>query len=68
MSVLDVNPSHDPDINGGLRYVGHYGHHACGGIAIARTDDLDAGSLGHLRRPGRLHRRHAVPLGVHHGR
>jgi hypothetical protein len=44
MSVLDVNPSGNPNINGGFRYLGHYGHHGCGGIRIARTNNLDAGT------------------------
>jgi len=47
MSILDVNPSLNPLVNNGYRYLGYFGHNECSspqvqGIYIARTNDLDA--------------------------
>lgn len=44
MSVLDVNPARNPAINNGYRYLGYFGHNLCGGIYIARSNDLNATS------------------------
>lgn len=49
MSVVDANPSLDPSINQGYRYIGYFGHNECGspqqqGIYVARTNDLNAGT------------------------
>ncbi len=44
MSVLDVNPARSSAINAGYRYLGYFGHNNCGGINIARSNDLDAAS------------------------
>ncbi|NLH69043.1 MAG: hypothetical protein GX454_02500 [Brooklawnia sp.] len=44
MSVLDVNPTNLSDINAGYRYLGYFGHNDCGGINIARTNNLDSSS------------------------
>ncbi|HZK05381.1 MAG TPA: putative Ig domain-containing protein [Actinomycetaceae bacterium] len=44
MSVLDVNPSQSPSINAGYRYLGYFGHNNCGGINIARSNNLDSSS------------------------
>jgi hypothetical protein len=41
-SVVDVNPTLDPLINQGFRYIGYFGHHNCSGIGIVRSNDLDA--------------------------
>jgi hypothetical protein len=40
MSVVDVNPSLSQSINNGYRYLGYFGHNYCGGIYIARSNDL----------------------------
>lgn len=47
MSVLDVNPSLNPAVNKGYRYLGYFGHNECEsppvqGIYIARSNDLNA--------------------------
>lgn len=42
LSVLDVNPSRDPAVNKGFRYLGYVGHTACGGVYLARANSLDA--------------------------
>ena len=42
MSVVDVNPSLDQNVNDGYRYLGYFGHNYCGGIYIARSNDLSA--------------------------
>lgn len=42
MSVVDVNPSLSQSINNGYRYLGYFGHNYCGGVYIARSNDLSA--------------------------
>lgn len=41
-SVQDVNPTGDPGVNQGHRYLGYVGTNDCAGIGIARSDDLNA--------------------------
>lgn len=41
-SVVDVNPARDASVNEGYRYRGYVSHSACGGVYVARANDLDA--------------------------
>lgn len=41
-SVVDVNPAREASVNQGFRYRGYVSHSACGGVYVARANDLDA--------------------------